>query len=156
MGRITFVWEPWFLGRDLSQTRWFIAGAIGLYLLTVGLAALGTMLHSQWSQRYAHLVIESGAVLMFVGTIRMAIANAYVNDGILTSILVTFAPLTGLVVYLLIRAAALGDITLAPLTLDTLLSFGAGGGAISLGSYLLGRVLSLQRTPRLQRTEDNL
>lgn len=156
MSRFAPVSRTWLLGRDRTKTRWFLTSAVGLGGLTAGFAALGNVLLSEWPQLYAHLLIESVAGFVFVSSVGLAIANAYVNDGVLTSTLVTVAPLAGLFVYLLVESLVLGATTLAPLTLDTLLSLGAGVGAISLGSYLLGMVLYLQQSPPLQQASKDL
>lgn len=154
MSRFTSVLNTWLLGRDRTQTRWFLTGAIGLCGLTAGFAALGNVLLSEWPELYAHLVIESGALLVFVSSVGLAIANAYINDGVLTSTLMAAAPVAGLTVYLLVESMLLDTTTLVPLTLDTLLSIGAGVGAISLGSYLLGMVLYLWKSSTPQRTSE--
>ncbi|QIO24166.1 hypothetical protein [Haloarcula sp. JP-L23] len=139
--------RTWLFGRDRTRTRWFITSAVGLCGLTAGFAALGYVLLSEWPRLYAHLVIESIAVFVFVSAVGLAIANAYMNDGVLTSTLLIIAPVMGLFIYLLVRATALGTTMLAPLTLDSILHLGAGIGAICLGSYLLGILLYLQQTP---------
>lgn len=150
------MWHTWLLGRDRARTRWFLTGAVGLCGLTAGFAALGNVLLSEWPELYAHLLIESVAGLVFLSSVGLATANAYINNGVLTSTLVTVAPLAGLFIYLLVESLVLGSTRLAPLTLDTLLSLGAGAGAISLGSYLLGILLYLRQSPPLEQVSKNL
>jgi len=135
----------WLLGRDRARTRRFVAGAVALCGLTVALAAAGDALLAAWPRLYAHLVIESVAVLVFAGTVCLATANAYVNDGLLPSLAVTVAPAVGLFLYLAVDSVVFGAASLAPLTLASLLSFGMGVGAVALASYLLGIMLSLLR-----------
>lgn len=97
---------PRLLGSDRTKTRWFLTHAISLCGLTAGIAALGNVLLSRWPQLYAHLIIELVAVLVFLSTVGMAIANAYINDGVLTSVVVTVAPLAGLFGYLFMRLSS--------------------------------------------------
>lgn len=149
MDSFACVSRPWLFGRDRASMRRFVAIAIGLGVLTAGMAALGNVLLQHLPRLYAHLVIESAAVLVFVGTVGLAITNAYRNGGILTTTLVTSAPVVGLFGYLGVTSTVLGATTSVPITLDVLISLGAGIGAISIGSYLLGVILYLQQTSRL-------
>lgn len=142
-------------GRDWTRTRWFIISAVYLCVLTAGLAIIGQVLLSVWPETYAHLIIESVGVLVYLGTIGLAIANAYLNDGVLPSTLLIVAPVGGLGVYLFAQSFILGTPFPALLTLDSLLSLGAGLGAISLGSYLLGIILYLRKASRQVMINEN-
>lgn len=147
MDRFASASRTWMLGRDRTRMRWFVTSAVGLCGLTAGFAALGHALLSEWPRLYAHLVIESFAVFVYVSTVGLAIANAYLNGGVLTSTLLIVAPVGGLFIFLLVQSTGLGTPLLAPLTFDLLLSLGVGIGAISLGSYLLGILLYLYHPP---------
>lgn len=141
MARFAREWRTRLLGQDPCRTRVFLGGALGLCIATIGFAGVGTVLLSRWPLLYAHLAIETAGLLLIFGTIGTAIANAYTNGGVLTNVLVTFAPLIGLFAYLVFQ-----DGILVPLTIDVLLSLGTGATAVGLGSYLVGRVLFFQRS----------
>lgn len=134
-------------GRDPVRTRRFVRLAVALGVVTALLAAGGRVALAELDTLHAHLVVESTAVLVFLGTVGVAVANAYLNDGLFTSVLVTFAPLVGLFAYLAVEAAVLGGTSLSPVTPGTFVSLAAATGAIGLGSHLLGTLLSLRRPP---------
>ncbi|AZH27071.1 hypothetical protein [Haloplanus aerogenes] len=136
-------------GRDRTKTRWFVTSAVALCGLTLGLAAAGDALLSVWPRLYAHLVIESVAILVFACTFLIATANGYLNDGVVTSVVVTAAPLVGLFLYLAVDTLLFGATVLTEVTLDSLVSLGGAVGAIGLASYLLGMLLSFRRPPTI-------
>lgn len=135
------------LGRDPGRTRRFVRLAVGLCVLTALVAVGGRVVLAELDLLYAHLLIESTAGIVFLGTVGLVVANGYLNDGLLTSLLVTFAPLVGLFAYLTVETAVLGGTSLAGVTPGTVVSLVAATGAIGLGSHLLGTLLSLQRPP---------
>lgn len=144
--------HTWLFGRDRARTWWFVASAVSLCGGTADVAAAGDALLSVWPQLYAHLVIESVGVCIFVGTVALAVANAYANDGIVTCVVVTAAPLVGLFLYLAVDSLVFGAAGLAQVTLDSLLTLGSSVGMIGLASYLLGIMLSLRQPQRGRRT----
>lgn len=155
MGRLGTMSHTWLLGRDRARTRWFVTRAIWLCGGTAGAAAAGDALLSVWPQLYAHLVIESVAVLIFVGTVALAITNAYVNDGIITCVVVTAAPLVGLFLYLAVDSLVFGATGLAKVTLVSLITLGGSVGMIGLASYLLGVMLTLRQPQGFRPTVED-
>lgn len=143
--------HTWLFGRDRARMRWFVTSAVCLCGGTAGIAAAGDTLLSVWPQLYAHLVIESIAVCIFAGTVALAVVNAYANDGVVTCIVVTAAPLVGLFLYLAVDSLVFGATGLALVTLDSLLTLGGSVGMIGLASYLLGIMLSLRQSQEVRR-----
>jgi len=143
--------HTWLFGRDRARTQWFVTSAVRLCGGTAIVAGVGDALLSVWPQLYAHLVVESVAVLIFAGTVALAVANAYVNDGLVPCVVVTAAPLVGLFLYLAVDSLVFGATGLAQVTLDSLITLGSSVGMIGLASYLLGLMLSLRQSQRVRR-----
>lgn len=128
--------DRWF-GRDAATTGRFLRLAVVTFVLTVVLSAIGQQLLASWTTVHAHLLIESVAVVLFLGTVGATIANAYFNDGVCISIALALAPVIGFGGFIVLDTVFNGG----RLTLASLASLVLAAGAIGIGGYLFGIVL---------------
>jgi energy-converting hydrogenase Eha subunit E len=125
------------IGRRAVTTVRFLWLAVGLFALTVIISSVGQLLLSNWNVLYAHLILESVAALLLLGTIGAAIASAYVNDGFIISVILTLAPVFGFCLFIALDELATGD----QLAVNTFLSLMASASVVGVGAYLCGSIL---------------